>query len=185
MAPTNKQLTQPHIPIEVAPLADSKWDDAPPSKVGPAHGHAMIDTGAAVTLVSRKWAEAHGLPITPTSGVQIVGAGGSPVQVVGTTSMAVRLTRSLEVDVSNVTVSEGKTYQALFGMDLLNGRPGVLDPASLRLSSAGAGGTIRFRLAGSCDLTEATFITPAQTVGTVGAEALPPPPAMTADPNVP
>lgn len=138
-----------------------------------------------MTLVSRKWAEAHGLPITATSGVQIVGAGGSPVQVVGTTSMSVRLTRSLEVDVTNVTVSEGKTYQALFGMDLLNGRPGVLDPASLRLSPAGSAGTIRFRLAGSCDMTEATFITSTQSVGTVAVEALPPPPAMTADPKIP
>ena len=76
---TAHPLTQPHIPVEVAALAGTKWEDAPPSKVGPAHGYVMIDTGAAVSVVSRKWADTHGLTITPKTGVNIVGAGGTPV----------------------------------------------------------------------------------------------------------
>jgi predicted aspartyl protease len=47
----------------------------------------MIDTGAALTLVTRKWAETHGLKINPTKQVSVRGAGGVEVKVVGTVSM--------------------------------------------------------------------------------------------------
>ena len=50
-------------------------------------GHMMVDTGAAVTLVTKVWAETHGLKISPSTGVTIRGASGQAVEVVGTTQM--------------------------------------------------------------------------------------------------
>jgi predicted aspartyl protease len=47
----------------------------------------MIDTGAALTLVTRKWAETHGLKINTSKTVAVRGAGGVQVKVVGTVSM--------------------------------------------------------------------------------------------------
>ena len=49
----------------------------------------MVDTGASITLVTRKWAETHGLTITPVSGISITGTNGSPVDMIGTCSMTV------------------------------------------------------------------------------------------------
>ena len=117
MAPSGLSLKQPHINVEIAPLSPSKWEDTPKAstskdaKMGPAYGYMMLDTGACVSVVTRRWAEDHGLTITPgRADVKIFGVGGIQVPVVGTTSMSIRLTRSLEVDVVNVTVQEGKSY---------------------------------------------------------------------------
>ena len=99
--------------------------------------------------------------------------------------MSLRLTRSLEVDVANVIVSEGKTYQALIGMDLLRGKADILEPATIKVGATGSEGAVRFRLSGSCDITEARFILATPSVNAVAKEALPPPPALTADSKVP
>ena len=47
-------------------------------------GAMMVDTGASITLLTRKWAETHGLIITPVLGISITGANGAPVDMVGT-----------------------------------------------------------------------------------------------------
>jgi predicted aspartyl protease len=49
----------------------------------------MIDTGAAVTIVTEKWAAAHGLRVTPGKKVQIRGAGGANVETLGTTAFTI------------------------------------------------------------------------------------------------
>ena len=76
----------------------------------PTRGNMMVDTGAAVTLVTRVWADAHGLRVSPPSGVTIRGAAGHSVEVVGTTQMTIQLSPTLEVDVTDVTVSAGDFY---------------------------------------------------------------------------
>ena len=70
----------------------------------------MVDTGASITLVTRKWAEIHGLTVTPVSGINITGANGAPVAMVGTCSMTVQLSPTLELDVGDVNVSSGDFY---------------------------------------------------------------------------
>ena len=49
----------------------------------------MVDTGAGITLVTKTWAEAHGLRITSPSSASVFGAAGQAVDVVGTTSFTV------------------------------------------------------------------------------------------------
>ena len=70
----------------------------------------MVDTGASITLVTRKWVETHGLTITPVSGISITGANGAPVDMVGMCSMMVQLSPTLELDVGDVNVSSGDFY---------------------------------------------------------------------------
>ena len=70
----------------------------------------MVDTGASITLVTCKWAEIHGLMVTPVSGISITGANGARVDMVGTCSMTVQLLPTLELDVGDVNVSSGDFY---------------------------------------------------------------------------
>ena len=70
----------------------------------------MVDTGASITLVTRKWAETHGLTVIPASGISITSANGTPVDMVGTCSMTVQLSPTLELDVGDVNVSSGDFY---------------------------------------------------------------------------
>ena len=91
VAPPAAQYQQPHIAVGVAAPGEtkqSKWEDAPAAATAKAtKGNMMIDTGAAVTLVTRAWAEAHGLKISSPPGISINGADGQAVEVVGTTAM--------------------------------------------------------------------------------------------------
>ena len=73
-------------------------------------GVMMMDTGASITLVTRKWAKTHGLMITQVSGISITCANGAPVDMVGTCSMMVQLSLTLELDVEDVNVSSGDFY---------------------------------------------------------------------------
>ena len=73
-------------------------------------GAMMVDTGASITLVTRKWAETHGLMITLASGISITGTNGTPVDMVGTCSMTVQLSPTLELDIGDINVSSGNFY---------------------------------------------------------------------------
>ena len=73
-------------------------------------GAMMVDTGASITLVTRKWVESHGLMITPVSGISITGANGAPVDMVGTCYMMVQLLPTLELDVRDINMSSGDFY---------------------------------------------------------------------------
>ena len=79
----------------------------------------MVDTGVAITLLTKKWADAHGLPVREKAAEYILGAKGTAVKIIGTTSMTLLLAPTLEVDVSNVAVCLGDFYQGLLGCDLL------------------------------------------------------------------
>lgn len=105
---------QPHIEVAVAPLGGgqpSKWeDDAAKTVTTATKGSMMVDTGAAVTLVTSAWAKAHGLKVSPSSGVTVRGAAGQALTIVGTTSMTLQLAPTLEMDVADVTVAAGDCY---------------------------------------------------------------------------
>ena len=98
---TPENYWQPYLGIAVAQMQPG----APATK-----GAMMVDTGASITLVTRKWAETHGLTITPVLGISITGANGAPVDMIGTCSMTVQLLPTLELDVGDVNVSSGDFY---------------------------------------------------------------------------
>jgi hypothetical protein len=70
----------------------------------------MLDTGASLTLVTQKWANDHGLRVTPAKQLAVKGAGGAGIQVLGVTAFTIQLTPTLELDLTNVAVSEGDFY---------------------------------------------------------------------------
>ena len=73
-------------------------------------GAMMVDTGTSITLVTRKWAETHGLMITPVSGISITGANGALVDMVGTWTMMLKLSPMLELDIGDVNGFLGDFY---------------------------------------------------------------------------
>ena len=70
----------------------------------------MVDTGAAITLLMKKWADAHGLTVKEKAAEYILGANGTVVKIVGTTSMTLLPVPTLELDVANVAVCLGNFY---------------------------------------------------------------------------
>ena len=47
----------------------------------------MVDTGAAITLLTKKWVDAHGLPVREKAAEYIWGTNGTVVKIIGTTCM--------------------------------------------------------------------------------------------------
>ena len=78
----------------------------------------MVNMGVAITLLMKKWADAHGLTVKKAA-EYILGANGTEVKIMGTTSMTLLLVPTFELDVANVTVCLGNFYQGLLGGDLL------------------------------------------------------------------
>ena len=70
----------------------------------------MVDIGAAITLLTKKWADAHGLTIKEKAAEYISGANSTVVKIVGTTSMILLLAPTLKIDVANVAVCSGDFY---------------------------------------------------------------------------
>ena len=79
----------------------------------------MVDMGAVITLLMKKWADAHGLTMKEKAAKYISGSKGTVVKIVGTTSTTLLLVPTLEIDVANVAVCSGDFYQGLLGCDLL------------------------------------------------------------------
>ena len=110
----------------------------------------MVDTGATVSLVTKKWCETHEVDYMPVKNHPVVQtANGQPLNIVGTASFTIRLSPSLEMDLEGVIVHDvHRSCVALMGMDLLNGRKGVLGPALIVLDLPGSSnsGEIHFKL---------------------------------------
>ena len=81
----------------------------------------MVDMGAAITLLMKKWADAHRLTMREKVAKYISGTNGTAVKIVGMTSMTLLLAPTLEIDVANVAICLGDFYQGLLGCDLLLG----------------------------------------------------------------
>ena len=135
----------------------------------------MVDTGAAVTMVTKRWAELHGLKVSNDKRVTIRGAGGQNVAVIGTTAFTVQLAPTLEMDVADVVVSEGELYQALLGGDLLKGKPGILGPATITMPGLNHQGAVQWKVEKQGCIAVADFLAPTATNNSVLPK--PPPPA--------
>ena len=81
----------------------------------------MVDTGMAITLLIKKWADAHGLTVKEKAAKYISGANGTVVKILGTTSMTFLVAPTLALDVANITIYSGNFYQGLVGCDLFVG----------------------------------------------------------------
>ena len=93
----------------------------------------MVDTGAAITLLMKKWVDAHGLTMKEKAAEYILGANGTAVKIVGTTSMTLFLAPTLEIDMANVAICSGNFYQGLLRYDLLCGHNEALSAATITL----------------------------------------------------
>ena len=93
----------------------------------------MVNTGAAITLLTKKWADTHGLPVREKAAEYISVANGTVVKIVGMTSMTLLLAPTLEIYVSNVAVCSGNFYQGLLGCDLLCRHNEVLGATTISL----------------------------------------------------
>ena len=93
----------------------------------------MVDMGMAITLLTKKWADAHGLTVKEKVAEYISGTNGTVVKIVGTTSMTLLLVPTLEIDVANVAVCSGNFYKGLLGCDLLCGHNEALGAATITL----------------------------------------------------
>ena len=87
---------------------------------------------------------------TPVKNHPVVqAANGQPLNIVGTASFTIRLSPSLEMDLEGIAVHGMQgSCAALIGMDLLNGRKGVLGPTSIVFASpsGSSDGEIHFKL---------------------------------------
>ena len=67
----------------------------------------VVDTGVAITLLMKKWANTHSLTVKEKAAEHISGTNGTVVKIVGTNSMILLLAPTLELDVVNVTICSG------------------------------------------------------------------------------
>ena len=93
----------------------------------------MVDTGTAITLLTKKWADAHGLPVREKAAEYVSGANRTVVKIIGTTSMTLLLAPTLEIDVSNFAICLCNFYQGLLRCDLLCRHNEVLGAATISL----------------------------------------------------
>ena len=93
----------------------------------------MVNTGAAITLLMKKWVDAHGLTMKEKGAKYISDANGTSVRIVGMISMTLLLVPTLELDVPNVTVCLGDFYQGLLGCNLLCWHNEALGAATITL----------------------------------------------------
>ena len=73
----------------------------------------MVYTGMVITLLTKKWADTHGLTMKDKVAEYILGANSTVVKIVGMTSMTLLLAPTLVLDVVNVAICLGDFYQGL------------------------------------------------------------------------
>ena len=141
----------PYVEVAVcstkAATYGSKWDDPPRGGSRLSKGYMMVDTGASLTLLTRKWCQAHNLKIVDPQAIpEAQGANGMAINITGMVpALTIRLSSSLELDLANVAVHDTGYYQALLGQDVLAGKPGLLSPATIALAPIGQkGATVSF-----------------------------------------
>ena len=87
----------------------------------------------AITLLMKKWADAHNLTVKEKVAKYILGNNGMVVKIVGITSITFLLALPLKLDVVNIAVCSGNFYQGLLRCYLLCGHNEVLGMATITL----------------------------------------------------
>ena len=93
----------------------------------------MVDMGAAITLLMKKWVDTHGLTVKEKAAEYISDTNGTAVKIVGTTSTTLLLAPTLEIDVANIAICLGNFYQGLLGCNLLCGHNEALGTGTITL----------------------------------------------------
>ena len=93
----------------------------------------MVDMGMAITLLMKKWVDAHGLTVKEKAAEYNLGANRTAVKIIGMTSMTLLLVPTLEIDVANVAVCSGNFYQGLLRCDLFCGHNEGLSATTITL----------------------------------------------------
>ena len=93
----------------------------------------MVNMGVAITLLMKKWADAHRLTMKEKVAEYISATNGAAVKIIGTTSMTLLLVPTLEIDVANVAIFLGYFYQGLLGCNLLCRHNEALGATSITL----------------------------------------------------
>ena len=88
----------------------------------------MVNMRAAITLLTKKWADAHSLAVKEKAAEYISGANSTSVNM---TSMTLLPAPTLELDISNIAVCLGDFYQGLLGCDLMCKHNKVLGVATI------------------------------------------------------
>ena len=79
----------------------------------------MVNMGVPITLLIKKWVDAHSLTMKEKAAEYISGANGTALKIIGMTSMTLLLAPTLEIDMANVAICSGNYYQGLLKYDLL------------------------------------------------------------------
>ena len=93
----------------------------------------IVNTGVAITLLTKQWAEAYGLTVKEKAAENISGTNGMAVKIVDTTSITLLLMPTLELAVVNIAICLDNFYQGLLGSDLLCGHNKALGTATITL----------------------------------------------------
>ena len=93
----------------------------------------MVDLGAAIAILMKKWVDAHGLAVKEKVAKYILGANRTSVKIAGMTRISLLLVPTPELNVSNVAISSGKFYLSFLGCDLLRGHNEALGVAAITL----------------------------------------------------
>ena len=64
----------------------------------------MVNMGAAITLLMKKWVDTHDLLVKEKAAEYISGANGTSVRIVGMTSITFLLVPTLEMDMVNIAI---------------------------------------------------------------------------------
>ena len=64
----------------------------------------MVDMGAAITLLIKKWVDADGLAVKEKVAKYVLGANSTSIKIVVTTSITLLLVPTLKLDMSNIAI---------------------------------------------------------------------------------
>ena len=70
----------------------------------------MVDMAVAITLLTKKWVDTHGLDVKEKVAKYISGSNGTSFKVVDMASMTLFMAPTMKLDVSNIAICLGDFY---------------------------------------------------------------------------
>jgi hypothetical protein len=95
----------------------------------------MVDTGAAFTMLTKGFCEAHGLTIVPCPGAYGQADRQTTGVISGVVNCRLQVADTLTLALANVKVIPDNSYHALMGCDLLTGDGKLLKAATIHCDS--------------------------------------------------
>ena len=92
-----------------------------------------FNTGVAITLLTKKWVDTHGLTMKKKVAEYILGTNSTSIKIVSMNIMTLLLAPTLELDVANIAICSGDLDQGFLGCNLLCRYNEVLGTATITL----------------------------------------------------